>query len=463
MKRSTILFTSFFFFNSFTLSTQSPSYDGSIPVEQYLEKLFNDATLRQCPITIRSNPLPIQDIITLIGSSAGIDVVIDETVNGSVGKTNFNAQYAGDILKVLCNNNSPRLALMKQNNAWHILPYDNALKQIASSYHEKVIQKIFPLKHVHCDEPMRIKIDTMWHQINKNQPRADSYCMIDLESKKVFLRAMRKKIEEMSLFLQEIDCAVAQVRIDAIVAEVDRRYEHQFGFNWSGVYNRQASADKTFDFVGFGNPTNSTNSPDNFFALNLFNRPTTLKLPIVFGGQPFNVQQLTLELHAAELESKAKILLKPCVLTNHNETAEILIGSSVPIKTVVEDVAQGKVRNVQTVNYKDVGTILNVRPLVSPDRKSIALDIWVENSSIPEITVGDSAPVIKTIRTKNKVTLKSGQTTVIGGLMLNSDTTSKNSAPFLHKIPLIGALFRGSQTMKKENQLLIFITPTITG
>jgi general secretion pathway protein D len=149
------------------------------------------------------------------------------------------------------------------------------------------------------------------------------------------------------------------------------------------------------------------------------------------------------------------------VLTGHEEKAEILIGRSIPIKTVTEDTTDGKSRNVQTIQYKDVGTILNVRPSVSPDKKNVLLDIWVEDSSVVDTYAGYDAPVIKTIRTKNRVTLQSGQTTVIGGLMLNRDESAENAMPVLSKIPIFGRLFRSTLQAKETNQLLIFITPTI--
>jgi general secretion pathway protein D len=161
------------------------------------------------------------------------------------------------------------------------------------------------------------------------------------------------------------------------------------------------------------------------------------------------------------MESKARILLKPSVLTNHSETAEILIGSSVPIKTFVEDVSQGKSRNVQTVQYKDVGTILNVRPTISADKKSIQLDILVENSSVIGLDP-DQAPVIKTIRTRNKVTLNNGQTTAIGGLMLKREDSDGNYVPILSRLPIIGGILFGSKyRSRQESQLIIFITPTV--
>src|SRR5579859_2160299 len=370
-------------------------------IEHYINAMFNDKDLCDKKISLRSKPAAIGDVIEMISLSLGIDFIVDPDVSGSVGKMNFEkGKPASEILKFLCLRNTPRLALIKQCGIWRIATHEKLFQTLKLSCRETIISKVFPLKHVRCDESLKNKIDDIWQRISQEYKHEHAYCSLDLESKKVFINATKKQLAKMEAFLKEIDCMSAQVRIDAVVALVERRYEHQLGFNWAGIYNRSSSVTRKFDFVGIGAAAKNsvTGNPDNF-ALNLFTKPTqTLKVPFIFSGPDLGIQQLMIELKAAEAESKAKILLKPSVLTSHNETAEILIGKSIPIKTFVED--QAKMRNVQTVNYKDVGTILNVRPIVSPDHKSALLDIMVEDSSVVEGPSVDHAPVIKTIRTK---------------------------------------------------------------
>lgn len=418
------------------VETASLATEGDI--EKYLANTFGDSLLQDKKISLHSRAKNIQDVVELIGVTSDIDFVIDADVDGEVGRVNFEARTPGDILQLLCAKNNPRLALIKQQKLWRIMLYKEAMALLKRQHATPLIQRTIALKQTSCDDELVAKIEEMWGCVTQRGKHESAYCSIDKESKKVFLRCSKNQADEMAAFIVAIDCPVPQVRIDAVVATVDNAFERQLGFNWS----LQADDGSAFRFQGQ-------------------KHATAVSAPIVFAGPNLSMHNLMVELKAAQAASKAKILLNPSVLTNHGEVAEIIIGSSVPIKTMVEEMAHGKLRNVQSVNYQEVGTILNVKPYISPDRSRVQLDILVENSSVIENDASDNAPTIKKIRTKNKVTLKSGQTTTIGGLMLNKDEKSSNEMPVLARIPIFGALFRSQELKKEESQLLIFITPTI--
>lgn len=433
---------------------ERPVFQDGADVHGYLENVFHAAPFAKKRVTIRSHNVALTDIVDLLGATLGVAFVMNASVSGRVDKIDFTNQDAGTVLQFLCTHHQPRLALFFDAQAWHIAPYDDVVQRLSATVVSQDVQRVISLRHIRCTDMHKQAIEQMWKQVLVH-PTDNCYCTITSEGKKIFLRGPKKAVQDMEQFIREIDCAVAQVRIDAIVAEVESTYEQQLGFNWIGVYNRQVTGNTGFHFAGIGG-----SSVADYCAINLFGKTAACKVPFIFQGPVGSLQQLTGELRAAENEHKARILLKPSVLTSHNEIAEILIGKSVPIKTMVEDVTQGKIRNTQTVHYKDVGTILNVRPLVTPDCQAVQLDIWVEDSSISELTI-DGAPTIKTIRTKNKVTLKSGQATVIGGLMLKKNESAHARVPFISRIPLVGPLFQSHQENRQDSQLLIFITPTI--
>ncbi len=417
---------------------ESTSFATDADIEKYLAQTFADSSLQAKKITVRSRAKNIQDVIELIGVTADIDFVIDPEVTGEVGRVHFDHRAPGDILQLLCAKNNPRLALIKQQQLWRVMPYAEAAALLKRRHVTPLAQRTIGLKQTRCDDHLVSKIEEMWQHVIKRGKHDSAYCTVDKESKKVFLRCWKSQADEMAEFINAIDCPIPQVRIDAVVATVDNTVEHQLGFNWSA----QGGDGSGFRFQGH-------------------NHNTAVTAPLLLSGPHLSMHSLMVELRAAQAASKAKILLNPSVLTNNGEIAEIIIGSSVPIKTMTEEMAHGKLRNVQTVNYQEVGTILNVKPYISPDRSRVQLDILVENSSVVEHELKDNAPTIKKIRTKNKVTLKSGQTTTIGGLMLNKDEKGSNEIPILARIPIFGAFFRSREMKKSESQLLIFITPTI--
>ena len=164
------------------------------------------------------------------------------------------------------------------------------------------------------------------------------------------------------------------------------------------------------------------------------------------------------------------------MLVLNDETAEILVGEEMPHEVRVDEAIEGKLTNVTSVNYKDIGMRVRVKPTVLSENNSIYLDIFIENSVVatPNIirtaTGNDNGNnqvissfnyTIKTSRSKNCVLLHSGQTTMIGGLITNVKVSDNTGIPFLKDIPLLGWLFKSSHKIDKAEQLMIFITPTL--
>lgn len=439
-----------------------------LSAQELLEKQLDDAALA-VPINLHFKGGSLQELLQLIALSTQLNVTIDPRLSVQVGPLLFHDQPVRTILRTLCMTINPPIAIIKRFESWHIMPRTDAMRllSINDSYPQQdkpVVRHIVTLRNCLCDSALKVKIEQMWHKITGTNTAA--YCLIDEESSTIFLQGHPAHIAQMITFIHHIDRTIPQVRIDAVVAIVDKRFEHNLGFNWGGIYNRQASVN-CFGFVGIGGkltdfPTPAKGVSPDTFAFHLFNKGAhPIQFPLVFGGPDLNTRRLNIEINAADIDAHSRILLRPSIVTSHQETAEILIGQSIPITTFVEDVIEGKVRNVQTINFKDVGTILHVKPAVLPDIACVVLDILVEDSSAHEIVDPKCPPVIKTIRTKNKVCLHDGQTIVIGGLSLNKDEYVQNRVPWLGKLPLIGWLFRGTRTLDEDNELLIFITPTI--
>ena len=117
------------------------------------------------------------------------------------------------------------------------------------------------------------------------------------------------------------------------------------------------------------------------FALNFYNdvHHHYIEVPFVFGGSDINKRRLNLLLSAAEREESIKVLARPSILSNNNETAEMLVGESLPLQTIIQDTIEGSVRNVTTTNFMETGIHIKVRPSVNIANKTILLDIFVQN------------------------------------------------------------------------------------
>lgn len=462
----------------FSISLYSKEASSLISDLMPFEKFFEDPLLNSTRITVRSQKTDIKDLIELIGRAAHINFVLDAGVSGTVEKIFLKDCTPGHILRVLFLSNNPPLTLVKEKTIWRILPLEKALESYSLLPEDNYKSSIIELRKAKLDEGFKKKVEAVFKQLLSPEIDAQAYFTLDPDNRKIFIYARQTVIDAFRQYIKEADEATSQVRIDAIIVIADRRYEYSWGFDWSGIYNRIQTVqlkEKDFSFIGVGGKLKNfknvvTKVCPKPFAFNLVTKGHQLvNLPFVFGGPNLNTQRLNLVLRAAEAEAKLKIVSRPSVLTGNLETAEILIGNNIPLPVATEDLVEGRLRNIDTVSYKDVGTLIRVTPAINKYNESIMLDIIVEDSQVVDfdefVASKDrlkTPPIIKTIRTRNRVVLGKNTTTVIGGLTLNKRDVLCNSVPFLARIPVIGPLFfRFQSDLNRDLEQLIFITPSI--
>ncbi len=417
----------------------------------------------------------LAEIIELINKALSINFVVDQSLTTSPCSLQIDQGCVGAILKTVLSMIQPRAALLEQGGIFHILPLDRATKLVrrqAELLRKKNFQSVeITLFHTDITEGFKKRLDHMWQQVIGSHKDIKNYYMLcDESSKKIFMRARSGDIECMSQFLKSIDVPKTQVKIEARIVIASKNFEDSFGLQWSNIFNRHASICNGFEIVGSGPLEDICNNPHPQkscslmdWALNLFpiagvcNR--SVHIPFVFGGNDLNTKRLNIVLNAAENKGDIQTILKPSLLTSHGEEAEILVGARFPIQTVIRETIEGSLRDITTATYIDVGTKLKVTPNVAPDGSFIFLDMFVENSCV-EGTNG-KFPIIRTTRSHNRVVLKSTQTTLISGLIEHAKNLEIAGVPILADVPFFGWLFKGVRKLRKDCQLLIFLTPTI--
>jgi len=243
----------------------------------------------------------------------------------------------------------------------------------------------------------------------------------------------REKLEEVRDLLIKLDKPTPQVLIKAKLVQVDYGAMRDIGFQW-----------------GLGNLSSAKN-PTHYSAV-LTTPPSGERGAIYFSKL---TRDLKIEaiISALEDENRAEILSEPSIIVQDNEEAMILSGKKIPI--VTRDFAGN-----QIIKFYDVALKLTVTPHITPDGK-IILDLHPEISDIAGQAPGAVGPVISSQEAKTKLTLKDGESVVIGGIIKTVDENVKEGVPILSKIPLLGWLFSHTQKKKTKSELLIFVTPEI--
>jgi len=122
---------------------------------------------------------------------------------------------------------------------------------------------------------------------------------------------------------------------------------------------------------------------------------------------------------------------------------------------------QGPVNPFQTIERKDVGLTLRIKPQIS-EGSTVRLEIYQEVSDIaPSLLTGASDLITNKRSIETKVIVDDGATIVLGGLIQNTLNETTQGVPFLSEIPILGALFRFKSQEKKRTNLMIFLRPII--
>jgi type II secretory pathway component GspD/PulD (secretin) len=112
--------------------------------------------------------------------------------------------------------------------------------------------------------------------------------------------------------------------------------------------------------------------------------------------------------------------------------------------------------------------MIEVKPTVSADKRSVFLDIIIEDSAVTSGSTKTNQqgilidpPTVSVVKVKNRVQLKTGQTTIIGGLSYQLTSENRNMVPWFWKIPFLGYLFQATFSGSQDRERYIFLTPTI--
>jgi len=174
-------------------------------------------------------------------------------------------------------------------------------------------------------------------------------------------------------------------------------------------------------------------------------------------------QDVSVRLQALAQQNKLDVLSRPYILTSDNQEADITVGSLIPFVTNTDVDVNGGVHNSTT--YEDIGVILSVTPHINPEglvTMLVSPTISALTDQTVTVSAGVALPVIQQRAADSYLTVRDGQTVVIGGMMQDQKTSTVNKIPLLGDIPLIGKLlFSYSKTDKTKTELLIFLTPHV--
>lgn len=276
---------------------------------------------------------------------------------------------------------------------------------------------------------------------------------INSRTNTIIVTDSKEKLAEMASLIAKLDRREKQVLIEARIVEVSHNASKELGVQWGGYYAgvTNSAFPNTIGVTGGAGA-----SPNIGLGGSIVNLPTSatsggIGLTL---GHVNGTAILDAKLMAMETSGDGRIISMPKITTMNNKEALIESGREIPYMTTSTSGTK--------TEFKKATLSLKVTPHITPDNY-VRLEIQTNKDEADFTTkvTADAPPSIITKKANTEVLVPDGDTTVIGGLFKDNDSTSKNKVPGFGDLPILGYLFRSTSTKSQGEELLIFLTPKI--
>ncbi len=296
-----------------------------------------------------------------------------------------------------------------------------------------------------------------------NQTTTGGQIQADPATNSLIITAPEPQYRQLRAVIDKLDARRAQVFVESLIAEVDANQAAQFGIQWQTGLGSAGNGTVGVIGTNFGTGGNNIINLATQGASGTLTPPTGLNL----GAANLTNGVYVLGFLANFLEStgSGNILSTPNLLTLDNEEAKIVIGQNVPFVTGqysnTSASAGGVVNPFQTIERKDVGLTLRVKPQIS-ENGTVKLAIFQEVSSVDATSVNSSTGLITNKRSiESNVLVDDGAIVVLGGLLQDEYAGNKSKVPGLGDIPFFGNLFKSESRSRKKTNLMVFLRPVV--
>jgi general secretion pathway protein D len=284
----------------------------------------------------------------------------------------------------------------------------------------------------------------------------------DAATNSLIITAPEPQYRQLRAVIDRLDARRAQVFVESLIAEVSADKAAEFGIQWQGALGQSGDANIGLLGTNFGT-----------LGKNIINLATGAASGAAVPGPGINlgvahqtngVYVLGFLANFLESTGSGNVLSTPNLLTLDNEEAKIVIGQNVPFITgqfTNANSGSGAVNPFQTIERKDVGLTLKVKPQIS-ENGTIKLAIYQEVSSVQASTVNSAnGPTTNKRTIESNVLVEDGAVVVLGGLLTDEYSGNQEKVPGVSDVPFFGNLFKSESRSRKKTNLMVFLRPTV--
>ncbi len=420
-------------------------------MEQILQRISEQVAIRY---QLEDNTLRIQadrpylqtytvDYVNISRNAKG--VVRVATTIGSTGQADIGDSGSSSSSNTENNSSLTEVELTSKNHFWETLSH-NIIEIITE-----------PVSRDDKQDATQLLTQESQQQ-NEDGTENSNDVIVNREAGMIMVRATFKQHREIQAFIDRVlKNSKRQVMIEATIAEIKLSDRYQAGVDWSRITSNPSDGLNILTDV---NSTNLGQSPFTSFTLN----------DLASDGD-----QVSMTLRALEQFGDVKVLSSPKVMAINNQPAILKVVDNIVYFEMDVDTSVTETQSLTTfeteIKTVPVGFVMSVTPFIN-EHESVTLNIRptisrvidsVEdpNPAFKNANVISEVPVIQVREIESILTINSGDTAVIGGLMQDTVNDTQRGIPLLSDIPFIGSLFRYDDDLREKSELVIFIRPMV--
>jgi type IV pilus assembly protein PilQ len=411
------------------------------------------------PVTLDFQGADLRSVLRTFAEISGLNIVIDPSITGAVDVSLKDVPW-DQALDIILKAN--KLGYVVDGTVVRIAP----IAVLASEEEER--RKLseaqalagelrvltMPLSYAKAPELVGI--------LTRSALSSRGEVQVDTRTNTLIVRDLQDRLTTAADLVRSLDRPQPQVEIEARIVQTTRDFAKAIGVEW-GFNGRVDPALGNTTNLAFPNsgsltgrtggvqgPTQGNTTADRGVDLGLPTPSSALGIALGAVNGAFNLDVVLSQL---ESTGRGRLLSTPRVSTQNNVEAEMTQGVQIPIQTVAN--------NTVTVSFKDAALTLKVTPQITASN-TVIMRVFLENATPDFSRAVNGIPPIDTQRAVTTVLVADGETTVIGGIYVSLEQASHDRVPLLHRLPLLGWLFKRDINSDESRELLIFITPRIT-
>ncbi|CAI1108927.1 Type IV pilus biogenesis and competence protein pilQ precursor [Serratia proteamaculans] len=388
----------------------------------------------QDPISLEFQDAPVALVLQALADYQQLNVVTAAGVGGNLTLRLDNVPWRQALTVIL---RMGKLSMTLEGNVMMVSPEPNEQEKqrqkLALAQKQPLHSVTLPLSHADAQE-IAENLNAQGSLLLSERGSV----VADKRTNAVLIRDTAPVVALLTQRIAEMDTPLAQVQLAAHIVTINSESLRELGVRWGLASDERPAKSWQMDGFNVGLPLERSAVSAGFHLARI-------------GGR-----LLDLELMALEQENRVEIIASPRLLTANLQTASIKQGTEIPYE--VNSGSSG----ATSMEFKEAVLGMEVTPKVLPNGR-ITLTLQI-SQNMPGRSISRAAGETLAIdkqEIKTQVTLKDGETVVLGGVFQRHSAEGADKVPGISDVPLLGSLFKQSSKQHKRRELVIFITPTL--